>query len=111
MEAALLGAGMEAEIFTVEGPAGIFAVYPNKGVNLGLTFLTEFVVVSYVLSCMVLIRGSHILMRVVQDFLVGVIIWGVLDPANIFVVNSTIPVIIGLSEYILQFHDGEYSGL
>lgn len=55
MEAALLGAGMEAEIFTVEGPAGIFAVYPNKGVNLGFTFLTEFVVVSYVLS----MYGTH----------------------------------------------------
>jgi len=48
MEAALLGAGMEAEIFTAEGPAGIFAIYPNKGVNLGFTFLNEFVVVSYV---------------------------------------------------------------
>jgi hypothetical protein len=57
MEAALLGAGMEAEIFTVEGPAGIFAVYPNKGVNLGFTFLNEFVIVSYVPS--VSIYGTH----------------------------------------------------
>jgi len=74
MEAVLIGAGMEAEIFTVAGPAGIFAIYPNKGVNLGFTFLNEFVI----------------------DFSIGLILWGLLDPANIFVVNSTIPAIIGL---------------
>lgn len=46
MEKIFIAAGKEAEIFSIEGPAGIFAVYPQPHVGLGWTFINEFFVVS-----------------------------------------------------------------
>jgi hypothetical protein len=45
MEAKLIAAGKEADIFSPAGPAGIFAVYQNAGVHIGWTFMNEFFVV------------------------------------------------------------------
>jgi glycerol uptake facilitator-like aquaporin len=46
MEAALLGAGGSARMFTPNGPPGIFALYLLPGQEIGWAFLNEFVNVS-----------------------------------------------------------------
>ncbi|KAI0743404.1 aquaporin-like protein [Daedaleopsis nitida] len=51
---------LEELMFTPSGPAGVFALYAPPGVNLGRIFLNEFV-------C---------------DFLIGLVIWSILDPTN-----------------------------
>jgi len=75
IDALLRLGGKEAMIFTPSGPAGIFAIYPQPGQNLGYVFMTEFFV----------------------DFFLGLIIWGCTDPSNIFVTPASIPFVIGLA--------------
>ena len=33
-----------------------------------------------------------------QDFCIGMIVWGVIDPSNIFISSTTLPIIIGLGK-------------
>lgn len=44
----LISTGKEAVIFSANGPAGIFAIYPNPGIPLKWTFANEFFAVSTV---------------------------------------------------------------
>ncbi|KAI0300944.1 aquaporin-like protein [Russula brevipes] len=75
-EAALKAAGLyDAENFSIVGPAGIFALYPNPAVPLGQVFLNEFV----------------------SDFFIGVVISACLDPTNFFTPPAAAPWIIGLT--------------
>jgi len=74
LEALLIAAGKEAAIFSSIGPAGIFAIYANPGIDLKWTFMNEFF----------------------ADFFLGLVIWGVLDPSNIFVSSTTGPVVIAM---------------
>lgn len=96
MEAELIALGKEADIFSPVGPAGIFAVYPNPGVHLGWTFMNEF----FVVRCdIVFSYGLHMThWRILQDFYIGLVIWGALDPANIFVSMSSVPITIAVGE-------------
>jgi MIP family channel proteins len=75
LDAALRAGGKEALIFTPNGPAGIFAIYPQPGQDLGYVFLNEFIV----------------------DFFLALIIWGAIDPSNIFVTPASVPFVIGLA--------------
>jgi hypothetical protein len=42
VEVLLIATGKEAAIFSSSGPAGIFAIYANPGIDLGWTFMNEF---------------------------------------------------------------------
>jgi len=41
-----------------------------------------------------------------QDFFLGLVIWGVLDPSNIFVSSTTGPVVIAMGKYCPE-HEAE----
>jgi len=74
LEEGLAAAGQTAAVmFTPNGPAGIFALYPNPGKPLGLIFWNEFVI----------------------DFVLGITIWAGLDPSNFFVPPAAAPWVIG----------------
>ncbi|KDQ11549.1 hypothetical protein BOTBODRAFT_67910 [Botryobasidium botryosum FD-172 SS1] len=75
IEESLMAAKLESVIFSPQGTAGIFAIYPNAGQNLGNVLMNEFFV------C----------------FFLGLVIWGVIDPSNIFVTPSSIPFVVGLA--------------
>ncbi|TBU30231.1 aquaporin-like protein [Dichomitus squalens] len=73
---ALKGAGLyESLMFTPNGPGGIFGLYVNPGSNLGYVVLNEFV-------C---------------DFIIGICVFGVLDPSNHLASPTTLPWLIGLA--------------
>lgn len=74
LEALLIATGKEAVIFSANGPAGIFSIYANPGIPLRWTFMNEFF----------------------ADFFLGLIIWGVLDPSNIFVSSTTGPILVAM---------------
>ncbi|TBU30208.1 aquaporin-like protein [Dichomitus squalens] len=65
----------ESEMFTPDGPGGIFGLYVTPGSNLGYVFLNEFV-------C---------------DFVLGFCIFGVLDPSNHLATPTTMPWLIALA--------------
>jgi len=76
--------GIEAEIpaamlaaiqFTPNGPAGIFGLYLQPGSNLGHVFVNEFVV----------------------DFMLAIVIFGAVDPSNVFIPPSMAPVVISMA--------------
>ncbi|KAI1791278.1 aquaporin-like protein [Ganoderma leucocontextum] len=72
---ALKGVGMyESVMFTPNGPGGIFGLYVNPGSNLGYVVLNEFV-------C---------------DFILGLCVFGVLDPSNHLATPTTMPWLIAL---------------
>ncbi|KAI0745100.1 aquaporin-like protein [Earliella scabrosa] len=62
----------EALMFTPNGPAGAFALYVMPGSNLGRVFLNEF-------TC---------------DFLIGLVIWSILDPSNFSAPPAAAPWIV-----------------
>ncbi|KAL0570471.1 hypothetical protein V5O48_011486 [Marasmius crinis-equi] len=75
-EGVLLQAGkLDALLFTPNGPAGAFGLYVMPGSNLGRVFLNEFI----------------------TDIMLGLVIFGCLDPTNTFVSPTTIPVVIALA--------------
>ncbi|KAL0056778.1 hypothetical protein AAF712_016610, partial [Marasmius tenuissimus] len=63
---------LDAVLFTPSGPAGAFGLYVMPGSNLGLVFLNE----------------------LVTDMILAVVIFACLDPTNVFVTPTTIPVVI-----------------
>jgi len=71
----LTAAGKRAQVFSPEGPAGILAIFPTAGRNLGEIFANEFF----------------------GDMLLAMVIWSQLDAQNVFVVPSTAPYTIGLA--------------
>jgi glycerol uptake facilitator-like aquaporin len=76
VELALTAAGkLDAIQFTPQGPAGIFGLYANPAFNLGRIFLNEFVV----------------------DTFLAMVIWGCLDPTNILVPPSLLPITIAMA--------------
>jgi glycerol uptake facilitator-like aquaporin len=76
LEAGLLAANqLSAVQFTPQGPAGIFGLYAPPQSNLAIVFWNEF-------SC---------------DFVLGLAIWGCLDPTNIFAPPAAIPFVVGLT--------------
>lgn len=75
MEAALLGAGGSARMFTPNGPPGIFALYLLPGQEIGWAFLNEFV------NCVIL----------------AMVIWACLDPSSILVPPAMAPWLIGFA--------------
>jgi len=72
---ALKAAGLEAQIFSPSGPAGVIAIFPVPGASMGRVFLNEFIV----------------------DFFLGIVIWACLDPANPFVSAASVPFAIGMA--------------
>ena len=62
-------------MFTPNGPGGIFGLYVTPGSNLGYVVLNEFV-------C---------------DFILGVCVFGVLDPSNHLATPTTMPWLIALA--------------
>ncbi|KAK7027994.1 hypothetical protein VNI00_015080 [Paramarasmius palmivorus] len=74
-EGALAQTGKSSLMFTPNGPGGIFGLYVTPGSNLGRVFLNEFV-------C---------------DTMIALVIFGCLDPTNIFVTPPFIPVVIALA--------------
>ncbi|KAK6856713.1 hypothetical protein PG995_006900 [Apiospora arundinis] len=74
MKAAYVAAGKP--LVGAGTPASILCSFPNPDQsNMGLVFLTEFFV----------------------DFVIGLVIWACIDPANPFVSHTTIPLTIGLA--------------
>lgn len=65
----------ETLMFTPNGPGGIFGLYVNPGSNLGYVVLNEFV-------C---------------DFILGLCVFGVLDPTNHLATPTTMPWLIALA--------------
>ncbi|PIL34027.1 transporter [Ganoderma sinense ZZ0214-1] len=65
----------ESVMFTPNGPGGIFGFYVTEGANLGYVVLNEFV-------C---------------DFILGICIFGVLEPSNHFATPTTMPWLIALA--------------
>ena len=61
--------------FTPQGLAGIFAIYPPVGSDIGGVFLNEFV-------C---------------DFIIGIIVWGANDATNFLVPPVVSPWVIALA--------------
>ena len=64
----------ESTMFTSSGPGGIFGLYVNPGSNLGYVLVNEFV-------C---------------DFILGLCVFGVLDPSNHLATPTTMPWLIAL---------------
>ncbi|KAJ8083564.1 hypothetical protein PM082_009439 [Marasmius tenuissimus] len=76
VEGMLAQAGqLDAILFTPNGPAGAFGLYVMPGSNLGLVFLNEFI----------------------TDIILALVIFGCLDPTNVFVTPTTVPVVIALA--------------
>jgi len=74
-EAALAAKGLlEETLFTPQGPAGIFGLYLDPGQNLGFVWFNEFI----------------------TDFMLGLLIWGCLDPTNVFVPPPAAPWVIAM---------------
>ncbi|KAE9406154.1 putative aquaporin 2 [Gymnopus androsaceus JB14] len=74
-ELALTAAGMEALLFTPEGPAGAFGLYILPGLHLGRVFINE----------------------LVTDIMLAIVIWGSIDPTNILIPPQFAPVVIALA--------------
>ncbi|THV02271.1 aquaporin-like protein [Dendrothele bispora CBS 962.96] len=68
-------AGLDAALFTPQGPAGAFGLYVTPGTNLGRVFLNEFI-------C---------------DLMITLVIFSCLDPTNMLVPPFAIPLVIGLA--------------
>jgi len=75
LEEGLAATGKSALMFTPNGPAGIFGLYPNPGKPLGIIFFNEFVI----------------------DFVLAFVIWSCLDPTNFFAPPAAAPWIIGFA--------------
>lgn len=65
----------ESVMFSSSGPAGVFGLYVAPGTNLGRVFLNEFV----------------------TDFLIGLVIWGALDPTNQMIPPAAAPWLVGMA--------------
>ncbi|KAG2157866.1 aquaporin-like protein [Suillus bovinus] len=65
----------ESVMFSSSGPAGVFGLYVAPGTNLARVFLNEFV----------------------TDFLIGLVIWGSLDPTNQMIPPAAAPWIVGMA--------------
>ncbi|KAG2367832.1 aquaporin-like protein [Suillus spraguei] len=65
----------DSKMFSSSGPAGVFALYATPGMNLARVFMNEFV----------------------TDFLIGLVIWGTLDPTNQMVPPAAAPWLVGMS--------------
>lgn len=65
----LITSGNRAAIFTPTGPAGILAIFPSPGRNLGEIFANE----------------------IFGDFFIGMVVWSQLDAQNIFASPSMAP--------------------
>jgi len=75
-ELVLTAAGtLESTLFTPQGPAGAFGLYPLTGLNLGRVFLNEFV----------------------TDAFLALVIWGSIDPTNILITPQISPFVIALA--------------
>lgn len=73
--AELVAAGNREAIFTPTGPAGILAIFPTPGRDLGEIFANEFF----------------------GDFFIGMVVWSQLDAQNVFATPSIAPYTIGLA--------------
>lgn len=98
IETLLVATGKEAVIFSSSGPAGIFAIYSNPGIDLGWTFMNEFFAVGRHSGSQSEAQRPDDCWTLIQDFFLGLVIWGVLDPSNIFVSTTTGPVIIAMGK-------------
>jgi hypothetical protein len=74
--------GLAAIYFTPNGPAGIFALYAQPGSNLGQVFLNEFVTVRTRRDMCMTTKCARMH---TQDFFLALIIFGCLDPSNVFI--------------------------
>lgn len=74
--------GLAAINFTPSGPAGIFALYAPTGSNLGQVFMNEFVTVRTYRDMCMSIECPRMHM---QDFFLALVIFGCLDPSNVFI--------------------------
>jgi len=75
IEAGMIEAGHEAAIISSNGPAGVFAFYPNPGIPLRWAFANEFF----------------------TDFFLALVFWGAIDLSNVFTTPATVPLIVGLA--------------
>lgn len=73
--AKLVASGHREAIFTPSGPAGILAIFPSPGRDLGEIFANEFF----------------------ADFLIALVIWSQLDAQNVFASAAIAPYTIGLA--------------
>lgn len=93
-EAVLAAAGvLETTLYTPNGPAGILGLYVLPGSSLGRVFLNEFVVVCYARTSL----HNYRLNRYIQDFMLGLVIWGSIDPTNVLVPPASVPFVIGMA--------------
>lgn len=65
----------DSTMFSSGGPAGVFGLYVAPGTNLARVFMNEFV----------------------TDFLIGLVIWGTLDPTNQMVPPAAAPWLVGMA--------------
>jgi glycerol uptake facilitator-like aquaporin len=75
---AFQAAGKEAAIFTPSGPAGTIALFLVPGSKIGIVFVNEFI----------------------ATVIIGVAVFSVLDPSNIFISPSSAPIVIGLIYFV-----------
>lgn len=95
VEAALAAKKVLAAIqFTPNGTAGIFALYVLPGSKLGQVLLNEFVSVSCLCH---MLRCASKLTTYRQDYLLGMVIWACLDPANVLVPPAFAPWVIAFA--------------
>ncbi|KAG0706809.1 aquaporin-like protein [Suillus ampliporus] len=75
-EGVLIEKGLyDTMMFSSTGPAGVFGLYVAPGTNLHRVFLNEFV----------------------TDFVIGLVIWGCLDPTNHMIPPAVAPWLIGMA--------------
>lgn len=70
----LVASGKRSEIFSPAGPSGTFVVYEPPNSTMGVVFMNE----------------------IFGDIVLGIIVYSVLDPSNVFVIPTMVPVYIGL---------------
>ncbi|KAK9898985.1 aquaporin-like protein [Cystobasidium minutum MCA 4210] len=76
---ALKAAGLEAQIFTPQGPAFPLALFKGVNQSIGYVFVNEFV-------------GA---------FVIAVLVFSVLDPSNVFASPTTAPLLLGSAYFVI----------
>jgi glycerol uptake facilitator-like aquaporin len=76
---AMQEAGQEAAIFTPSGPAGAIALLPAPGSQIGIIFVNEFI----------------------STAIVGITVFSVLDPSNIFITPASSPIVISVVFFVI----------
>jgi hypothetical protein len=80
-------------LFTPNGPAGIFGMYLMPGSKIGQVFVNEFVCVRIVIPPFCESAEFWYL----QDFFLAMVIFGAVDPTNVFIPPVAAPFIIAMA--------------